>query len=160
MGPRTERRPRGWSLTRRLIVALSIGALFVAVVLGFLGADRDNQHQSAARAEAEQHAAIAMAERAADLFLLHEQQTLANSPKVIYSYSLMTHGLQQACNGFFVTLPQKKFIHEADRAEWQETRSQLFRRMLEISCAKLNACRDEALKAPAGGSPNEWGGPR
>ena len=67
MGPRTERRPRGWSLTRRLIVALSIGALFVAVVLGFLGADRDNQHQSAARAEAEQHAAIAMAERAAPL---------------------------------------------------------------------------------------------
>ena len=103
---------------------------------------------------------FAMAERAADLFLLHAQQTLANSPKVIYSYSLMTHGLQQACNGFFVTLPQKKFIHEADRAEWQETRSQLFRRMLEISCAKLNACRDEALKAPAGGSPNEWGGPR
>ncbi|MGB4709705.1 MAG: CsgG/HfaB family protein [Fuerstiella sp.] len=103
---------------------------------------------------------FAVTERAADLFLLHVQQSLANSQKSIYSYSRMTHGLQQACNVFFATLPQKKFIHEADRAEWQETRSQLFRRMLEISCAKLNACRDEALKTPAGGSPNEWGGPR
>ena len=67
MAPRIERRPRGWSLTRRLVVALSIGAFFVAVVLGFLGADRDNQHQSAVQATAEQDAAIAMAERAAPL---------------------------------------------------------------------------------------------
>lgn len=67
MAPRIERRPRGWSLTRRLVVALSIGAFFVAVVLGFLGADRDNQHQAAVQAAAEQEAAIAMAERAAPL---------------------------------------------------------------------------------------------
>jgi HD-GYP domain-containing protein (c-di-GMP phosphodiesterase class II) len=46
---------------------LSIGAFFVAVVLGFLGADRDNQHQFAVQAKAEQEAAIAMAERAAPL---------------------------------------------------------------------------------------------
>lgn len=62
-----ERRPRGWSLTRRLVVALSVGAFFVAVVLGFLGADRDNQHREAVQASAEQAAAIAMAERAAPL---------------------------------------------------------------------------------------------
>ncbi|MFT4512958.1 MAG: HD-GYP domain-containing protein (c-di-GMP phosphodiesterase class II) [Planctomycetota bacterium] len=67
MAPRIERRPRGWSLTRRLVVALSVGAAFVAVVLGFLGADRDNQHQAAVQATAEQEAAIAMAERAAPL---------------------------------------------------------------------------------------------
>ncbi|MFT7536200.1 MAG: HD-GYP domain-containing protein (c-di-GMP phosphodiesterase class II) [Hyphomicrobiaceae bacterium] len=67
MAPRIERRPRGWSLTRRLVVALSIGAFFVAVVLGFLGADRDNQHQAAVQATAEQEAAIAMAERSAPL---------------------------------------------------------------------------------------------
>lgn len=67
MGPLPERRPRGWSLTHRLIVALSIGALFVAIVLGFLGADRDNQRQAVAQANAEQLAAIAMAERAAPL---------------------------------------------------------------------------------------------
>lgn len=67
MGPRNERRPRGWSLTRRLVAALSIGAFFVAVVLGFLGADRDNQHMAAVHAEAEQAAAIAMADRAAPM---------------------------------------------------------------------------------------------
>jgi HD-GYP domain-containing protein (c-di-GMP phosphodiesterase class II) len=67
MGPRIERRQRGWSLTRRLIVALSIGASFVAVVLGFLGADRDNQHLAAVEAGKEQQAAAAMAERAGPL---------------------------------------------------------------------------------------------
>lgn len=67
MGPRTERRQRGWSLTRRLAVALTIGALFVAVVLGFLGADRDNRQRTALEAAREQQAAAAMAERAAPL---------------------------------------------------------------------------------------------
>jgi len=54
-------------LTRRLIVALSIGSFFVAIVLGFLGADRDNQHMEAEQARAEQDAAMSMAERAAPL---------------------------------------------------------------------------------------------
>ena len=67
MAPRIERRSRGWSLTSRLVVSLSVGAFFVAVILGFLGADRDIQHQFAAQAMAEQEAAIAMAERAAPL---------------------------------------------------------------------------------------------
>lgn len=67
MAPRIERRPRGWSLTSRLIVALSIGSFFVAIVLGFLGADRDNQHMAVVQAGAEQAAATSMAERAAPL---------------------------------------------------------------------------------------------
>ena len=67
MGPRIERRQRGWSLTRRLIVALSIGAFFVAVVLGFLGADREQQRQVRATAAAEQALASSLAERAAPL---------------------------------------------------------------------------------------------
>jgi len=46
---------------------LSIGAFFVAIVLGFLGADRDNQRQANEQAREEQHTAIAMAERAAPL---------------------------------------------------------------------------------------------
>lgn len=67
MGPQMERRPRGWSLTRRLVVALSIGALFVAVVLGFLGSDRDSQKLAQAQAEAEQALAVSLAERAAPM---------------------------------------------------------------------------------------------
>jgi len=50
-----------------LIVALSIGSFFVALVLGFIGADRDNQRIAAAQASAEQDAAVAMASRAAPL---------------------------------------------------------------------------------------------
>ena len=36
MATRTPRRKRGWSLTQRLTLSLSAGALFVALVLGFL----------------------------------------------------------------------------------------------------------------------------
>ena len=67
MADRIERRPRGWSRTRRLIVALSIGSFFVATVLGFLGADRDHQRMAQAQADAELAAAAAMASRAASL---------------------------------------------------------------------------------------------
>ncbi|MFK7741499.1 MAG: HD-GYP domain-containing protein [Planctomycetota bacterium] len=67
MAPRIERRGRGWSLTRRLVVALSVGSLFVAVLLGFLGADRDMQRRAAARAESEQQAVMSLAERASPL---------------------------------------------------------------------------------------------
>ncbi|HEX6813958.1 MAG TPA: HD domain-containing phosphohydrolase [Planctomycetota bacterium] len=63
----SERRARGWSLTQRLAVALSIGGLFVAVVLGFLGADRDDRRLEQARAASELSLAIATAERAAPL---------------------------------------------------------------------------------------------
>ena len=63
----SERRVRGWPLTRRLVVALSIGALFVAVLLGMLGADRDDQQLARAQAEAEQRLAESLAERAGPL---------------------------------------------------------------------------------------------
>ncbi|MCK5944484.1 MAG: HD domain-containing protein [Planctomycetes bacterium] len=46
---------------------MTIGAFFVAVVLGFLGADRDNQHLAAAEAEHELQLAVATAGRAGPL---------------------------------------------------------------------------------------------
>ncbi|MCB9876818.1 MAG: hypothetical protein H6835_04365 [Planctomycetes bacterium] len=67
MASRIERRTRAWSLTRRLVVALSIGAFFVALVLGFLGADRDAQQQASSAADADRVLAAAMAERAGPL---------------------------------------------------------------------------------------------
>ncbi len=67
MGPRIERRARGWSLTRRLVVALTVGAFFVAVVLGFLGSDRDAQQRARDQADAEHALATSLAERAAPL---------------------------------------------------------------------------------------------
>lgn len=77
MGPRIERRPRGWSLTRRLVVALTVGALFVAVVLGFLGADRDSQKLEQAQAESEQALATSLAERAAPMLDRNDSMRLA-----------------------------------------------------------------------------------
>ena len=67
MVPRSERRTRGWPLTRRLALALSVGAFFVAMVCGFLGADRD-EHRRAVDAAAQEHSlAVSLAERAAPL---------------------------------------------------------------------------------------------
>lgn len=62
-----ERRVRGWPLTRRLSVALSVGACFVAVLLGLLGADRDERELARAQAAAEEQLAASLAERAAPL---------------------------------------------------------------------------------------------
>jgi HD-GYP domain-containing protein (c-di-GMP phosphodiesterase class II) len=67
MVPRNERRVRGWSLTRRLAVALTAGAFFVALLLGFLGADRDRARADQDAAEIEQRLALALAERGAPL---------------------------------------------------------------------------------------------
>ena len=77
MGPEIERRPRGWSLTRRLVCALSIGAFFVAILLGFMGADRDNQRWSTAQENAERAAATSMADRAAPLLAEGDVMRLA-----------------------------------------------------------------------------------
>lgn len=67
MIPRSEHKPRGWSLTLRLSVALSVGAFFVAVLLGFLGADREDRQAVQVEASREQALAAALAERAAPL---------------------------------------------------------------------------------------------
>ena len=67
MIPRSEQKPRGWSLTLRLTVALSAGAFFVALLLGFLGADREDQKSVADDAARESTLANSLAERAAPL---------------------------------------------------------------------------------------------
>ena len=67
MIPGSERKPRGWSLTLRLTVALSAGAFFVALLLGFLGADREDQKSVAGDAAREMALASSLAERAAPL---------------------------------------------------------------------------------------------
>lgn len=67
MVPASERRTRGWPLTKRLVIALSIGAFFVAVVLGFLGADRDDRKIAQAAAANERALAISLAERGGPL---------------------------------------------------------------------------------------------
>lgn len=63
MVPRSERRTRGWPLTQRLVVALSVGALLVAMLLGFLGADREEQQHEATAAATERALALSLAER-------------------------------------------------------------------------------------------------
>ena len=67
MVPGAQRTRRGWSLTQRLTLALSIGAFFVAVLLGFLGADRGDRQLAARAAVAEREFAAALAERCAPL---------------------------------------------------------------------------------------------
>ena len=67
MLPGNERRARGWSLTRRLVVALSAGAFFVALVLGFLGADREERRLELAQAAMEQELTQSLADRAGPL---------------------------------------------------------------------------------------------
>lgn len=67
MIPRSEQKPRGWSLTLRLTVALSAGAFFVALLLGFLGADRDDQKTATVDAARELSLTNALADRAAPL---------------------------------------------------------------------------------------------
>lgn len=67
MVPASERRTRGWPLTRRLVAALSVGAFFVAVVLGFLGADREDRHRTEAVAANERTLAWSLAERGGPL---------------------------------------------------------------------------------------------
>src|SRR5436190_22114465 len=63
MVPRSERRTRGWPLTQRLVVALSVGALLVALGLGFVGADREAQNHEATAAATERTLALSLAER-------------------------------------------------------------------------------------------------
>jgi HD-GYP domain-containing protein (c-di-GMP phosphodiesterase class II) len=60
---RSERRQRGWSLTRRLVVALTAGAFFVALVAGFLGADRDASRRAEDAAASQLALATSLAER-------------------------------------------------------------------------------------------------
>lgn len=67
MIPRSEHNPRGWSLTLRLTVALSAGAFFVAMLLGFLGADREDRRSGLREEAREQALAVALSERAAPL---------------------------------------------------------------------------------------------
>jgi hypothetical protein len=67
MVPDAQRTRRGWSLTQRLTLALSLGAFFVAVVLGFLGADRGDRQQAARVAAWEREFAGSLAERCAPL---------------------------------------------------------------------------------------------
>lgn len=67
MVPRSERRTRGWPLTKRLVAALSIGAFFVALLCGFLGADRDERRWADAVAADELVLAGSMADRAGPL---------------------------------------------------------------------------------------------
>jgi HD-GYP domain-containing protein (c-di-GMP phosphodiesterase class II) len=67
MVPTSERRVRGWPLAKRLVVALSLGAFFVAAILGFLGADREDRRAATATAANERTLAIALAERGAPL---------------------------------------------------------------------------------------------
>ena len=67
MVPAVQRPRRGWSLTRRLVLSLSIGAFFVALVLGLLGAERNGREQEHAAAAAERDLAIALAERCAPM---------------------------------------------------------------------------------------------
>ncbi len=67
MAPGLERRPLGWSLGKQLGVALAVGAFFVALVAGWLGADRDARHRQADVAQGELALAITLAERGAPL---------------------------------------------------------------------------------------------
>ncbi|MBL9076564.1 MAG: HD domain-containing protein [Planctomycetes bacterium] len=62
-----ERKARGWSLTLRLSVALAAGAFFVAVLLGFLGADRADSEAVRRDAQQDVQLAAALAARAAPL---------------------------------------------------------------------------------------------
>ncbi len=64
---RDERRARGWSLTKRLTVALTVGSFLVALLLGFLGADREHGEALAAQADDERALAVSLAERGAPL---------------------------------------------------------------------------------------------
>jgi hypothetical protein len=67
MVPSSERKTRGWSLTLRLSVALSAGAFFVALLLGFLGADREDHLAAEFDAAADRELAASLAARAAPL---------------------------------------------------------------------------------------------
>lgn len=67
MVPSSERNARGKSLPMRLAVAMLAAALFVAVVLGFLGADRTYRLDTEAAAEADRSLATALSERASPL---------------------------------------------------------------------------------------------
>lgn len=67
MLPRARRPLRRWSLTRRLVLSMSFGAALLAVVLGFLGADRDERRDAARSAAVERDFAATFAERCAPL---------------------------------------------------------------------------------------------
>lgn len=67
MDPTSERKARGWSLTLRLSVALSAGAFFVALLLGFLGADRVDHQGAVLDAKQDRELASSLAMRAAPL---------------------------------------------------------------------------------------------
>ena len=67
MVPTSERKARGWSLTLRLSVALSVGAFFVALLLGFLGADHDDERAARHDALLDRELTSSLATRAAPL---------------------------------------------------------------------------------------------
>lgn len=67
MNARTASPRRGWTLTRRLVTALSVGAFFVSVLLGFLGADRERRSLASAAERRDLAAATSTARRAAPL---------------------------------------------------------------------------------------------
>lgn len=67
MVPGSQRRIRNWPLTRRLGAALATGSLFVALLLGFFGAERDAQRAAASAAAGELALATSLAERGAPL---------------------------------------------------------------------------------------------
>jgi HD-GYP domain-containing protein (c-di-GMP phosphodiesterase class II) len=64
-------------LTRRLVAALSVGAFFVSVLLGFLGADRQHRALVSAAAQHARGAAASMAERAAPLLARRDVMRLS-----------------------------------------------------------------------------------
>ncbi len=67
MVPSSERKARGTSLPRRLAIALAGVALFVAAVLGFLGADRQHRLDVERAGESDRLFVSALSERAAPL---------------------------------------------------------------------------------------------
>jgi HD-GYP domain-containing protein (c-di-GMP phosphodiesterase class II) len=77
MAPSTDRRPRGSSMTQRLGFALSLGAVFVATLLGLLGAELRSRSAREADAAAELTLARSLAERAAPLLERDDRSRLA-----------------------------------------------------------------------------------
>lgn len=77
MAPRSERRTRAWPLTKRLVVALSLGAFFVAAVLGFFGAEREDRRLTAIAAENELSLARSLAERGGPMLDRHDELRLS-----------------------------------------------------------------------------------
>lgn len=67
MVSQASRTRRGLPLTLRLVAALTVASLFVAILVAFLGAERENQSRLADQAQARAAFAVALAERVAPL---------------------------------------------------------------------------------------------